>query len=348
MRISVPVILLSTAALLNTTTDLQAASLQRSAELPQLGRSVPPPFPLPPAAWLDDVHTGTGALACGNVKCLYGSRADGLHRTTARPHHGYLVAQQNRPQEVIAEGWDLARDLEAQFAIRHLFLAAPRRMNCTAGLVARLGRDAKLSFVATKQTADQDRWRKTQLIVQPVELAPENSILFGCYRVKKAAAYAALENYFAAHYPGRSAAAGRREFAAQLQFDHNATVRMLTSPEGACMANDFQVLVEPGTGRIYHLDFDRCHVIPQFEPQQISLRMLRTCVDDLNSFLHRLIAKRMDGTGNITLLNLDILGSLEDKEPRQGAKEKTGSEEGGREKSRRPTNLDRVWHPLTA
>lgn len=87
------------------------------------------------------------------------------------------------------------------------------------------------------------------LVVQPIEVAPDRSIV-----VKKA-----VSSTWLSSVPLLSLASERLDFERRLQSDLNATLVLLNSAEGRCLHKDFQVVLDPGTGGIYHLDFDRCY-----------------------------------------------------------------------------------------
>ena len=80
-------------------------------------------------------------------------------------------------------------------------------------------------------------------------MAPDNSIV-----VK-----GTVSSSWLSSLPFLSSTSEKLEFENRFQFDLKATIVLMNSVEGCCRHKDFQVVIDPGTGGIYHLDFDRCY-----------------------------------------------------------------------------------------
>merc|ERR1712070_247850 len=122
----------------------------------------------------------------------------------------------------------------------------------------------------------------TQLIVQPIELAPKDSILFGCFPNKAKFARKSLIQYFADNLNQSSTPSPTDldllTFNETLEYGYMSTVNMMRSGEGSCMRKDFQVLVDPLSGRIYQFDIERCF-------EGLSVAKFKRCRDQFRAFV---------------------------------------------------------------
>ena len=81
-----------------------------------------------------------------------------------------------------------------------------------------------------------------------------------------------------------------KAFETNVRFDMNATRRMLSSAEGACLGHDFQVFFNPDTGSIYQLDFDRCsrRLLKGWTKFAANMEYNMNCMKRLEQFLSSL------------------------------------------------------------
>jgi hypothetical protein len=161
----------------------------------------------------------------------------------------------------LVKATDLAQQLSDAFHIRHLLVGQPQRLNITKDQIHSKGMDnlymsanqrRRIRFVPT-DSSDLDN---TQLIVQPIQLAPRDAIVFGCATKKKNFAMATLQGYLA--NTTAMPASRRLKFVENMLTDLDASNRMVNSAMGSCMKYDFQILIDPHTGSFYHFDIDRC------------------------------------------------------------------------------------------
>ena len=217
---------------------------------------------LPLSKWASDMGP---AIDCGSFKCAFRSQQ---HPT----EFGYVVAQEgHRSQDLasISRAIDLAYQAETEFGIRHLYQGPPQQVNCTIELLQELNRKRSainatlgtrhFDYVGTQTYDDFDKRTITHcppLIVQPIRLASPKFILFyTLYDSKRNHAYDQLEQYFG----NQTTPLQKNELITlqkRLNDDLKATKDMLD--EWGCLLKDFQILVDPDTGTLYHLDFERC------------------------------------------------------------------------------------------
>lgn len=198
-----------------------------------------------PDAWLEDIDTTT-TPKCGQIKCLFVSR-------TNPSNYGYTVSQHpNKPvQEMLQKATSKAQELSNTFGVRNTLLGEPFTMPCTERLQRILNQNLPSHCVMGKPRKPYHVG--VNLTLQPIEIAPKDSILFGMSERKNLTAWKELEQLKVS-----LSEASLQETEARLRFDLNATLSMIHSTEGRCLIKDFQVLVHPPTGRIYQFDFDRC------------------------------------------------------------------------------------------
>jgi len=210
-------------------------------------------FSVPPSEWVKDISS---LISCGGYKCVF--------RSHASEHYGYSVSQQlHRDQSLddLVRATDLAQQLSEAFHIRHLLVGHPLRLNITGEQISEKGMD-DLAMAANQRRrirflpTDPSDLENTQLIVQPIELAPKDSFVFGCAIKKKKFAMETLQSYLA--NTTAMPAAKRLKFVETMLTDLDASARMVNSTMGSCMKYDFQILIDPSTGNFYHFDIDRC------------------------------------------------------------------------------------------
>jgi hypothetical protein len=232
-------------------------------------------FPVLPSEWVEDISS---LISCGGYKCVFSSNAseqidsNGNSNSSAssgQTRYGYTISQQshrNQSFNDLVKATDLAQQLSDTFHIRHLLAGQPRKFNITEEQIYRKGlhkmvkhtdQSRRVRFVPT-DSSDLDN---TQLIVQPIQLAPTNALVFGCALKKKRFAKKALENYLAnanANANATGMQASRLKFAERMLTDLDASRKMVNSTMGSCMKYDFQILIDPKAGSLYHFDIDRC------------------------------------------------------------------------------------------
>mmetsp|Transcript_11185 Transcript_11185/g.12810 ORF Transcript_11185/g.12810 Transcript_11185/m.12810 type:complete len:414 (-) Transcript_11185:223-1464(-) len=226
-----------------------------------------PQFPLTSADNLEWVRDVLEVVACGKFKCVFRSRK-------FPDTYGYIASQTDISIQVLAS--ELARNLASEIGIRQFYIGPPHRISCSeqplAGKLAlKLNRMARRSRKSTYQY-----WRcsdpESNLILQPIRLIQTKC----CVELKLATkkdeegSYNKLENFFVATQASSSCrelngmeqngternGTELQRFKEQLQLDIDALEKMLW--KRSCLTIDFQILVDPWTGRIYHYDFDRC------------------------------------------------------------------------------------------
>lgn len=220
-----------------------------------------PPLLLP-SEWLDDVQVDVPA-PCAAFKCLYNSRRG--------KRLGYLVAQfrKNDVQSsghkdfrTLQKGYELAERLRTTHNIRHLLLAPPSKVDCTAKVcVEDLNR---LTYMARGREGENDVLGRqsftaihpgkpwTKLLVQPVELASQPSIQFGLSVAKYSVAIEDMKVY-ASSLVQQDMDVGVFERNVRRGIEQALGV-IQAEP---CLLTDFQILLDR-YGHVYHLDFDRC------------------------------------------------------------------------------------------
>jgi hypothetical protein len=292
-------------------------------------------FPPHPSKWLDDIDT-SATTSCGAFKCFFPSRTNRqrldehrrrIHssninstrtRTQQQPTttpYGYLVSEYVSKKSddqwvAILDGWTLAKELSKNFSIRHYLRAAPEKLQCDKDCMRILLGASPRSHGGDKmrnhplqrasKNAKKNKSRKmaasTTLIVQPLEVASSDAILFGfSYSNRNTDAMDTMKELFSSRDSTLfSPLSGSKlmEFEKRLRFDFNATVAALmdNSTGGHCLRKDFQVMVDPHTGSIYHLDFDRC-----FEHKP-----MKFCPPGLQAFAGALLSQRSGGAINST------------------------------------------------
>jgi len=238
-------------------------------------------FLLPPSQWLTDIDMSS-KLTCGLRKCAFNSRASQRDDNLIR--YGYLVSQEwegeygERHFESLTNATEIARNLSEKFHIRHTLLGYPymTESNITKEL-------------ADELSQDQPRWRKNYtdtktIIIQPIELYSESTMLLKCRDLS-------FKRKFKKRTLPKLSEVELQIFEEQLRSDLNQTLEMINSNEAPCLLNDFQVAIDPITGRIYHIDFDRC-----FDKQ----KHVGKCGEDLRKYTEHMIAQRR--SGNLTVL----------------------------------------------
>jgi len=247
-------------------------------------------------------------ISCGAYKCVFGSNAseskssnslsnsnsNSIGSTQTQIRYGYTISQQsyrNQSFEHLFEATELAQRLSDTFRINHLLQGPPRRFHISQEQIHEKGLDKhtdqrrRVRFVPT----DPDDLNNTLLIVQPIQLAPANTLAFNCAKGKKLL-FKALDDYLASANATATATAttlqpSRLEFATRMLTDLDASLKMLNSTMGSCLKYDFQILIDPETGRLYHFDIDRC-----FDKHMPIVGWVwEKCYRSLHQYLHTLI-----------------------------------------------------------
>jgi len=211
-------------------------------------------FPPPSSEWLDDVAS---SVFCGTWKCAFHSKISQEHNSnhSNQIKLGYLLSQGPSFLE-LKLGAVRARELAERYAIKHFQLGHPRKFNITAKQIAEMGLNNNTKLVKGTSLDYQTAEKEPQIFVQPIQLAPKRSIVFGCN--KRIEHHAKRKLIELTRNQQHLAAFEIKAFETQVKFDMNATRKMLSSDEGACLRYDFQVFFNPDTGSIHQLDFDRC------------------------------------------------------------------------------------------
>lgn len=260
-------------------------------------------------------------------QCVYESKANRrLHRGDGNaPRYGYVLSQPSRVNghrprfAEVRRAWEKAQVLAARYRIRHLLLAEPWETALTAERARELnagpwggelqkkkngsGRTKERYFATGAAMWDKGRSRNYSiplLTLQPIQIVPEGSTMFACPKRKlndmikeQALTAEKLEKSLARRH------ADVRDFEARLRFDFNATVVMMTAANGpgSCLFVDFQVMVDPVAGGIYHLDFDRCSLWKGSEEWQFTKKYRRECLTNLESYKDNLLGLRTTRQG---------------------------------------------------
>ena len=225
-------------------------------------------FPLPDSEWIDDIEPNITGM-CGAFKCVFESKTN---KGRDIDRYGYLLAQvydSEKGFDTIQRGWEKAQLLSSKYDIRHLFLAGPQERTISQQLADELSRNSQNSY-----------FKEPKLIIQPVRMVPPRSYMFGCYESKRQNAGKKLAEYLLElnsnsnsstaltttsgvdererYQQQQQQQARLQRFEDTIRCDLNTTSTALLSTEGNCMVADFQVFIDPQSGKIYHLDFDRC------------------------------------------------------------------------------------------
>jgi len=227
-------------------------------------------FPPPPSKWLGDVSS---SLFCGIAKCAFRSKMSQARnsRDPDQTQYGYLVSQARREVpyrpatpsfEKQRRSAERARELSEKYVIKHFLLGELLKFNITDEQIAEmnLNNNTIMDGHIGRWTVDLDLEYRTEkedphILVQPIQLAPKSSMVFGCHKDRIRDVTEKLRGANLKHLT----ALELKAFEAQVRFDLNATQRMLSSAEGDCLWKDFQIFFNPDTGSIHHLDFDRCY-----------------------------------------------------------------------------------------
>jgi len=227
-------------------------------------------FPPPPSKWLGDVSS---SLFCGIAKCAFRSKMSQARNGSDpdQTQYGYLVSQARREVayrpatpsfEKQRRSAERARELSEKYVIKHFLLGELLKFNITDEQIAEmnLNNNTIMDGHIGRWTVDLDLEYRTEkedphILVQPIQLAPKSSMVFGCHKDRIRDVTEKLRGANLKHLT----ALELKAFEAQVRCDLNATQRMLSSAEGDCLWKDFQIFFNPDTGSIHHLDFDRCY-----------------------------------------------------------------------------------------
>lgn len=304
------------ATIVPTITSTHSVGDQPSLEettLPSLHSTSNASFPalLPSSKWLQDIDMEQDA-PCGVFKCMF--------RSKRSSQLGYLVAQTTRNSknghgskkfQALQMGSDMATKLQANYGLRHMFLAPPEKLDCpqstdciqalnkrTTSSIHRPGN----SFKTFLPIESGKPW--TKLLVQPVQVADGPILQFGCNEKKLEDTKYSLQTYI------NNVAVGDPDaFEGRLRKDVNSTIRALLAEP--CLLVDFQVLLD-GQGRLIHLDLDRCFESGKKIPVasfKKGKEKFERCETDIKTFfrgLYEAVHVRADGTAVIS----DVLPSV--------------------------------------
>ena len=241
----------------NTTTNSTTTTTRPAAHIPQ------------PCDWLDDIDTHINTedrLSCGVNKCAFHSTRSRRRRSSGGDsssssspiRFGYLVIDEGKktlPKN--QRSYEFAQHLTETFYIRHTLLAPPRRTDskeCNDRPIDQEFTDGLNRATVTNRylkTFQPDR----PLVLQPIELLPEGSLLFKCDTLSYKKAIKNLEDFTTSTTPLR---VDFPEWEHRLRWDLNVTENMLENKEGECLGKDFQIVFDKYNGSIIHIDLDRC------------------------------------------------------------------------------------------
>jgi len=241
-------------------------------------------FRLPSLEWIYDIDTNA-TLGCGAFKCAFPSRTtkrgdDDANSSSSsssnrpdpdRGRYGYLVSGSNHYLKTAERTFALAQNLSVQFSVKHTLAANPIQLTSSSG----------------------------NFVVQPIKLYSESSCLSKCkdrwYNTKR----------WADTLQVHSALVDPILFQERLRYDHKKTMRMMmsNSTHSKCLAQDFQLAIDPITGSILQIDLDRCwrchhreHPSDQPLPPICSWTEknidVADCMQQLESIIERLIARK--------------------------------------------------------
>ena len=294
-------------------------------------------FPPLQVEWLNDVDTSRPA-PCGAFKCVFHSKSFSSAKENAQQVPGYLVAQkmfnksrfQKKRNEYDVMNWsyDKAKDLATKFSINHFLVDEPHTFHCNTTCATNLNRNryATSGFRKTYRASilgdedgvvnddhddDSDDGDRSQLLIQPISVAPSYYLFFGCTGRKLRTSQQQLQFWMNHKETSRRGYNEERitttliktssrktsledkttmtvpqisyeQYEFQLSRDFRVTYEMLSSRAGKCLVNDFQIMIDPITGRMYQLDIDRC-----FERKDQT--QLVTCMNELQNYTQTLL-----------------------------------------------------------
>lgn len=169
-------------------------------------------------------------VPCGSFKCFY--------RLKSNQQVGYLIAPEMKSKRIrsLEAGWQLANQLKSNYNISHFLLEPPRELQVSRKLGERL----------------KKRFQKGSTIsLQKVKVAPRQNLLIGCVE-NKYAAFKKTWPKFLAHVKDPEA------FTKNFSKNLGEARRIVENEPYKCLIKDFQLMVDT-SGKIYHLDFDRCY-----------------------------------------------------------------------------------------
>jgi len=251
-------------------------------------------FP-PEDKWIDD-FANTTMLGCGTIKCAFRSRA----RTTA---HGYLVAMECGHDNDVTLGehelnhrvFVLAQNLTRDFALRHSFLAPPRRFVWEPRWRWLFKTLAEKTLAWKYQRLKRKAWSlsiNSSVLVQPIEVYSDDSVPFKCNSMYYEQARSKVANLKAASFgvvtgDTMDTRATEDGYASRLRRDLDHTVALMESPFERCLSKDFQLVLDPRRGALIHIDLDRCFVTNPMEETWTP-----SCRNELASLVEATIERR--------------------------------------------------------
>ena len=240
---------------------------------------------MPMSAWIQDI---SNPISCGKHKCAFRSK-------NSPDVYGYITTQSVNDIEMHA--YKLAQNLATKFGIRVLDAAPPRSIPCTTPLAINLAANLTNSDKVKKegkrskklfQKSLRDYWNceaipESNLYLQPIMLAPRDAFEFKPKDVKKA--LKVLEKFATESITRAMTKEELSQFKKQLASDSKTLNQMVLHT--ACLSIDFQVLIDLWTGKIYHMDFDRCWLETDYPSVYMEKRSMIS--EGLNKFTKRLI-----------------------------------------------------------
>jgi len=234
-------------------------------------------FPMHSSKWLDDIAS---VVRCGYFKCAHASKTS-LTYDSDNPNrikYGYLISEERtvqalsreyRSSQVLEWTADKAQHLSRNYAIKHLLIGRPKtfNVNATKEAIGNLtktlsGKENQMHPTKGKPGMSLSKYKALlkatkELIVQPIELAPEGSIVWGCWGKVKENANDQVKRTATKH--NKLSPPALKKMIDTMLFDLKATQEMMANlTDGLCLQEDFQVMVDVIGGGIYQIDLDRC------------------------------------------------------------------------------------------
>jgi len=273
-------------------------------------------FPMHSSQWLDDIGS---VVQCGYHKCAHASKAS-LTYDSDNPNrikYGYLISQErtvqaqggkHRSSQVLEWTADKAQQLSRNYAIKHLLIGRPKvfNVNVTKGAIENLtktlsGKENQMHSTKGKPGMWLSKYKELlkatkELIVQPIKLASEGSIVWCCWwGLGKDRKNANDQVKRIATKHNKLSPPALKQMIDTMLFDLKATQKMMANrTDGLCLEKDFQVMVDVIGGGIYQIDLDRCFSEGRNMTTQKAEKtaMNHQCWTNLREFLNNVLVHR--------------------------------------------------------
>jgi len=213
---------------------------------------------------------------CGRHKCFFQLKGDDTV--------GYLVAEveaksvNNDEEESAASysqvmdiGYQLAKYLEGEYAIRHFLMAPPQEIVISQPLGEKLNMNLYHPGTGKSKKKWADRFLdESSLVVQKVSVAPSPSAFIRNHPNTQKWIYDGFDDFLAS-------VQHKTKFVKQFRKELNEAAKLIAKEP--FYAKDFQALVDT-SGRLYHIDFDVFK--PQNKLPESIEELRRTSLQDLD------------------------------------------------------------------